>query len=49
MEDHVKSDNSKLDGRRVYDPRFINFKLAFKKLELDSDVKTNDVKWAEEF
>jgi hypothetical protein len=33
----------------VYDPEFMNFKVAFKRIELDSDVKTSDVKWAEEF
>jgi hypothetical protein len=49
LADSVKSDNPELDSRRVYDPNFINFKVSFKRLELDSDVKTNDIRWAEEF
>lgn len=49
LADAVKSDDAALDSRRVYDPEFMNFKIAFKLLELDSDVKTRDIRWAEEF
>jgi len=49
LKSNVKSDDQNLDSRRVYDPEFMNFKVAFKRIELDSDVKTDDVKWAEEF
>lgn len=49
LKSNVKSDDKSLDARRIYDPEFMNFKVAFKRLELDSDVKTSDVKWAEEF
>ena len=49
MTDLVQSDDKYLDNRRVYDPDFLNFKVSFKLLELDSDVKTKDIKWADEF
>lgn len=43
------SDGTETGGQKIFDPRFFNFKISLKKIELMDDVKTSDVKWNEEF
>ena len=43
------SDGTKEGGKKTFDPRFFEFKISLKKIELLDDVKTSDIKWNEEF